>query len=51
VTFDVISKIISDRPDFIKERTIQYDFDGDGTWDLTTKSDHVTYIYTNPNEL
>jgi hypothetical protein len=29
VTFDVISKIISDRPDFIRERTIQYDFDGD----------------------
>ena len=29
VTFDVVSKIISDRSDFIKERTIQYDFDGD----------------------
>jgi hypothetical protein len=29
VTFDVISKIISDRSDFIRERTIQYDFDGD----------------------
>ncbi|MCX6825204.1 MAG: PKD domain-containing protein [candidate division SR1 bacterium] len=50
VTFDVISKIISDRPDFIRERTIQYDFDGDGTWDLTTKSDRVKHIYTDPNE-
>lgn len=50
VTFDVVSKIISDRPDFIKERTIQYDFDGDGVWDLTTKSDRVTHIYTDPNE-
>ena len=49
VTFDVVSKIISDRPDFVAERTIQYDFDGDGTWDLTTKSDHVTHIYTEPN--
>lgn len=50
VTFDVVSKIISDRADFIKERTIQYDFDGDGTWDLTTKSDRVTYVYTEPND-
>ncbi|MFA7298823.1 MAG: PKD domain-containing protein [Candidatus Absconditabacterales bacterium] len=50
VTFDVVSKIISDRPDFIKERTIQYDFDGDGTWDLTTKSDRVKHIFTEPNE-
>lgn len=50
ITFDVISKIISDRPDFIRERTIQYDFDGDGTWDLTTKSDRVTHVYTDPNE-
>jgi len=50
IVFDVVSKIISDRPDFIRERTIQYDFDGDGTWDLTTKSDRVTHIYTEPNE-
>lgn len=51
VTFDVVSKIISDRSDFIKERTIQYDFDGDWTWDLITKSDRVTHIYTEANEL
>lgn len=50
VTFDVVSKIISDRPDFIRERTIQYDFDGDGTWDLTTKSDRVKHVFTDPNE-
>lgn len=50
VTFDVVSKIISDRPDFIRERTIQYDFDGDGTWDLVTKSDRVTHVFTDPNE-
>lgn len=50
VQFDVISKIISDRPDFVQERTIQYDFDGDGTWDMTTKSDRVKYVYTKPNE-
>jgi PKD repeat protein len=46
VTFDVIAKIISDRPDFIKERTIYYDFDGDGIRDLVTKKDRVTYTYT-----
>jgi PKD repeat protein len=50
VTFDVISSIVSDRPDFVQERTIQYDFDGDGTRDLTTKSDRVTYVYTTPNQ-
>lgn len=50
VQFDVVSKIISDRPDFVKERTIQYDFDGDGTRDMTTKSDRVKYVYTKPNE-
>ncbi|MBQ9553841.1 hypothetical protein IJU97_02520 [bacterium] len=27
VTFDIISKIISDRSDFEKERTIQIDFE------------------------
>jgi len=51
VTFNVISKIISDRPDFIRERTIRYDFDGDGAWDLITKSDRVTHVYIDPNEL
>ncbi len=50
ITFDVVSKIVSDRPDFIRERTIQYDFDGDGTWDLTTKSDRVKHVFTDPNE-
>ena len=45
VTFNVISKVISDRPDFVKERTIYYDFDGDDKWDLITKKDRVTYIY------
>lgn len=49
ITFDVISKIISDRPDFIKDRTIQYDFDWDWTYDLTTKKDRIIYTYTKPN--
>lgn len=50
VTFDVIAKITSDNEDFYTERTIWYDFDGDGTWDLTTRKDHVTYTYTKPME-
>ncbi|MFA5747732.1 MAG: PKD domain-containing protein [Candidatus Absconditabacterales bacterium] len=49
VTFDVISKIISDRADFIKDRTIYYDFDGDGEWDLVTKNDRTKYIYKKPS--
>jgi len=50
ITFDVVSKIISDRPDFVKERTIYYDFDGDGTRDLITKQDRVTYAYDKPSD-
>lgn len=49
VTFDIISKILSDRSDFEKERTIQLDFDGDGEIDLTTKDDRVKYIYSKPS--
>ncbi|HPC34694.1 MAG TPA: hypothetical protein PLP73_03440, partial [Candidatus Absconditabacterales bacterium] len=51
VTFDVISKIISDRSDFIQERTIYYDFDGDGERDLITKKDRVNHVYTEPNDI
>ncbi len=50
VTFEVVSKVISDRPDFVKERTIYYDFDGDWTWDLVTKKDRVTHVYTKPSD-
>ena len=49
VTFDIISKILSDRSDFAKERTIQIDFDGDGEIDLTTKDDRVKHVYTKPS--
>ncbi|HRX64256.1 MAG TPA: hypothetical protein P5060_04080, partial [Candidatus Absconditabacterales bacterium] len=51
VTFDVISKIISDKEDFVQERTIMYDFDGDGERDLTTKKDRVKYVYTTPSDI
>ena len=49
VTFDVTSKIISDRSDFEQERTIRYDFNWDGEWDLITKDDEVTYVYETAN--
>jgi hypothetical protein len=47
----VVSKIVSDREDFVQERTIMYDFDGDGERDLTTKDDHVSYVYTTPSDV
>ena len=50
VVFDVISKIISDRSDFVQERTIYYDFNWDLERDLITKNDRVSYIYTEPND-
>lgn len=50
ITFDVVSKVISDRPDFLRERTIYYDFDGDGERDLVTKDDHVKHSYDKPSD-
>lgn len=49
VQFDVISSILSDRADFIKERTIYYDFDWDGTRDKITKDDRVSHTYNKPS--
>ena len=48
VTFDVSAKLLSDKSDFVQNRTIKYDFDGDGFYDLTTKDDHVTHVYSEP---
>ena len=50
VQFDVVAKVLSENKDFYSDRIIYYDFDGDGTWDLTTKKDRVTYVYEKPNE-
>lgn len=50
ITFDIISRVLSERPDFIQERVIQIDFDGDGEYDLTTKSDRIKYSYIKPSE-
>ena len=49
VTFNVVAKVISDRPDFVQERVFKYDFDGDWNIDLITKDDQVTYIYEKPS--
>ena len=51
IVFDVVAKIISDRADFVQERTIMYDFDGDGERDLTTKKDRISHIYTEPSDI
>lgn len=50
MNFDVIARVTSDSDDFYANRTIQYDFDGDGEWDLVTTKDRVTHVYTEPNE-
>lgn len=47
VTLEAIAKITSERPDFASQRTISYDFDGDGTRDTTTKDSKITYVYKN----
>lgn len=46
VTFTTKARILSGRPDFDAKKTVQYDFDGDGVRDRTTKDDSVTYQYT-----
>jgi hypothetical protein len=42
--------VVSDRPDFINQRTIYYDFDGDGIWDLITKKDRVKFAFNKPSD-
>lgn len=51
IIFDVISKVISDKEDFVQERTIMYDFDWDWERDLTTKKDRVSHVYKNPSDV
>jgi PKD repeat protein len=51
IIFDVVSKIISDRSDFVQERTIYYDFDWNGERDLITKKDRVKHTYTQPSDI
>lgn len=46
VTFTTKARILSNRPDFDAKKTIEYDFDGDGIWDKSTKENSVKYTYT-----
>ncbi|MBS8122536.1 PKD repeat [Candidatus Vampirococcus lugosii] len=48
--FEVNARILGNRDDFEANRTIRYDFDGDGIYDLTTKSDSVKHVYKKPGE-
>jgi hypothetical protein len=50
VTFTVKSRILSQRKDFDAQKTIRYDFDGDGVIDLVTKDEVVKYMYKEPIE-
>ncbi len=46
IKFTTTSKILSDKSDFKSNRIFKYDFDWDGTFDLTTKDDVVNYAYS-----
>ena len=48
VTIHVDTTILSKKSDFYSSKTIKYDFDNDGKYDLTTKKDVVKHIYTKP---
>ena len=50
VKFVTKARTLSNRPDFDSQRVVRYDFDGDGTWDLTTKALEVEYVYTKPSD-
>jgi len=50
VTYTIVSKSAWDAEDFETNRTFYYDFDGDGTWDLTTKKDSATHTFMESNE-
>lgn len=50
VVFETKAKTLSNRPDFNSQKIIRYDFDGDWTWDLTTKETKVTHIFDKPYE-
>lgn len=45
VTLEVKSNVLTNSDDFVANRIIKYDFDGDGTDDLSTKDTKVTYVY------
>ena len=48
VTIHVDATVLSHNPDFKINRVFKYDFDNDGKYDLTTKKDTVSYVYTKP---
>jgi hypothetical protein len=45
VTFTTDSRILSQKPDFAATRYFKYDFDGDGSYDLTSKQPVITHRY------
>ncbi len=50
VNFEAIAKVLSADKEFAANVTFQWDFNGDGIWDLNTGADFVQYIYTEPSE-
>jgi PKD repeat protein len=49
ITFTTTSSILSRKSDFEATRYFKYDFNGDGTYDLTTNKAVVSYTYTEPS--
>ncbi len=48
VSIHVDTSVLSKKPDFRNSRVLKYDFNNDWKYDLTTKSDSVSYVYTKP---
>ena len=45
VHISVKSNVLTNNNDFVANRVIKYDFDGDGIDDLSTKDTEITYVY------
>lgn len=45
VTLEVKSSVLTNSDDFIANRVIKFDFDGDGIDDMATRDTTVTYVY------
>ena len=48
VNIHVNTTVLSNNPDFPSSRTIEYDFNDDGKYDLITKKIDVSHIFTKP---
>ncbi len=45
ISFEMFSKVFSNEADFKLNRVMEYDFEGDWVWDITTGSSTITHVY------